>query len=121
TAPHPSDTWGYRVVRRAADRRGPGSRRRHARMRTMTTRRAVRPSQVRPRPPSTGRPAPERTRPRTTPPVIPSRHRPIEHRRGLPLPARILLALSVILLGGVILYASTGQLGKLVAGFGASM
>jgi hypothetical protein len=28
---------------------------------------------------------------------------------------------AVVLLGGVILYASTGQLGKLVAGFGASM
>lgn len=87
----------------------------------MTTRRAGRPSQVRPRPPSTGRPAPTRVRPRTTAPVNLARRQPIERGRGLPLPARLILVLSLVLLGGTILYASTGQLGKIVASFGGSI
>lgn len=48
-------------------------------------------------------------------------HRPIQRSRGLPLPARVLLGLSVVLLGAVILWASTGQLGTVVASFGSSL
>jgi hypothetical protein len=87
----------------------------------MTTRRAARPSQVRPRPPSTGRPAPVRIRPRSGPPPNLARRRPIERGRGLPLPARLLLVVALVLLGGVILYASTGQLGKVVQSFGGTV
>jgi len=87
----------------------------------MTTRRAVRPSQVRPRPPSTGRPAPVRVRPRVGVPRNLEPRRPIEKGRGLPLPARLMLVLALVLLGGAILYASTGQLGKVVASFGSTV
>lgn len=45
-------------------------------------------------------------------------HRPIERRRGLPLPARLLLGFAVIALGGIVLWAATGQLGRSVAGVG---
>ena len=54
-------------------------------------------------------------------PVNLSRHRPIERSRGLPLPARLLLGFSVVLLGVVILWASTGQLGHVVADFGGAL
>jgi hypothetical protein len=60
-------------------------------------------------------------RPRTSVPVNVARHRPIERSRGLPLPARLLLGLSVVLLGVVILWASTGQLGHVVAGIGGTL
>jgi hypothetical protein len=60
-------------------------------------------------------------RPRTSVPVNLSRHRPIERGRGLPLPARLLLGFSVVLLGAVILWASTGQLGHVVADFGGAL
>ena len=48
-------------------------------------------------------------------------HRPIERTRGLPLPARLLLVLAVVALGGTILYAMTGQLGKVVSGVGSAL
>jgi hypothetical protein len=48
-------------------------------------------------------------------------HRPIDRGGGLPLPARLMLGLAVVALGAVILYASTGQLGKVVSGFGSSL
>jgi hypothetical protein len=62
-----------------------------------------------------------RVRPRIGPPPNLVQHRRIERGRGLPLMARLLLGLSVALLGAVILWASTGQLGKVVAGFGQSL
>ncbi len=87
----------------------------------MTTRRATRPVQVRPRPPSTGRPAPERLRPRVGRPPNLAQHRPIERGRGLPLAVRLVLIASVMLLGAVVLWTITGQLGRIVAGVGSSL
>ncbi|HVA87657.1 MAG TPA: hypothetical protein VNF73_15235, partial [Candidatus Saccharimonadales bacterium] len=48
-------------------------------------------------------------------------HRPIERGGGLPLPARLMLGLAVVALGAVILYTSTGQLGRVVSGVGSSL
>jgi hypothetical protein len=88
----------------------------------MDPRRGDRPSQVRPRPPSTGRPAPVRTRPVTPSPTRLSGYRRIERRRGLPLTMKALLALSIVMLGGAILWVSSGQVGPFVSsvvkGFG---
>lgn len=81
----------------------------------MDPRHGERPSQVRPRPPSTGRPSPARVRPVTPSPARLDRYRRIERRRGLPLAAKALLAVSIILLGGTILWLSTGLVGPLVA------
>src|SRR4249920_3834289 len=44
-----------------------------------------------------------------------------ERSGGLPLIARLMLAAAVVLLGVVILWASTGQLGRVVRDFGDSM
>lgn len=56
-------------------------------------------------------------RPRTgVPQNLPRRRNP-EQRRSLPLPARLLLVLALVVLGGAILYASTGQLGTVVRSF----
>lgn len=75
---------------------------------------------VRPRPPSTGRPrqstrvaAPSAQRVRA--------HRGIEaRRRRLPLPARLLLGLSVVILGAAVYLSATGGIGPLVASLGDS-
>src|SRR5919197_4401767 len=87
----------------------------------MTTRRGGRPSQVRPRPPSTGRPAPAKPRPR--PPVTGrgATHRRIERSRGLPLVVKLMLVLAVAGLGVIVLYTATGGLSKAVATLGTSL
>ncbi len=87
----------------------------------MTTRRNSRSPQVRPRPPSTGRPEPARVKPRSPATARVGPHRGIERNSGLPLPVRLLLALSVVALGAVVLIAATGQLAKLVAGVGSAV
>jgi Glucodextranase, domain B len=87
----------------------------------MTDRRGARPSQVRPRPPSTGRPIPPKARPRTPAPYRPLQHRRVDRGSGLPLVAKGLLALCVVALGAVILYGATGQIGKIVASVGSSL
>src|SRR5260221_4689797 len=85
----------------------------------MTSPRA-RASHVRPRPPSTGRPSkPTRAgRPETQrvrqPRGLDAR------RRRLPLPARPLLALSVLALGGAVFLTATGGLGPIVANLGGT-
>ena len=88
----------------------------------MDPRRGDRPSQVRPRPPSTGRPAPVRTRSVTPSPTRLTGYRRIERRRGLPLVMKAFLALSVVMLGAAILWAGSGQVGpfisSVVKGFG---
>lgn len=87
----------------------------------MTPRRGGRTSQVRPRPPSTGRPAPERIRAR--PPVtgrVATRPR-LQQRRGLPLAARLVLAVAIVALGAFVTYTATGGLGQIVAAFGSSV
>jgi len=65
---------------------------------------------------------PTRVRPVTPSPARLDRYRRIERRRALPLPMQAFLAVSVILLGGAVLWASLGALGPLVSsvvqGFG---
>jgi len=87
----------------------------------MSDRRSSRPSQVRPRPPSTGRPSSPKAVPRGSSPYRVSPHKRVERGSGLPLVARLLLAVAVVALGGVILYGATGQIGKLVGGLGSAM
>jgi Glucodextranase, domain B len=52
-----------------------------------------------------------------------SRHRRIERRRGLPLVARLLLGISIVALGGFVLWAGSGAVGPFIAstvrGFGS--
>jgi hypothetical protein len=88
----------------------------------MDSRRGDRPSQVRPRPPSTGRPAPVRARPVTPSPTRLTGYGRIERRRGLPFVMKAFLALSIVMLGGAILWAGSGQVGpfisSVVKGFG---
>ncbi len=55
-----------------------------------------------------------RVRPITPSPTRLDRYRRIERRRGLPLAAKALLAVSIVLLGGAILWVSVGQVGPLV-------
>ena len=88
----------------------------------MDPRHGDRPSQVRPRPPSTGRRAPVRTRPVSPSPTRMSGYRRIERRRSLPLALKALLAVGVLALSGAILWVGSGQVGPfistVVAGFG---
>ena len=81
-----------------------------------------RPSQVRPRPPSNGRPASAKPRPVTPSPTRLTHYRRIERRRGLPLAMKALLAISIALLGGAIIWVGSGQVGPFVSsvarGFG---
>jgi bacillopeptidase F len=61
-------------------------------------------------------------RPVTPSPTRLSGYRRIERRRGLPLAMKALLALSVVMLGGAILWAGSGQVGPVISsvvkGFG---
>ncbi len=85
------------------------------------TSRQQRPSQVRPRPASTGRAAPAR-RAGSRPPA-PGRlapHRNIARGPGLPIYTRVLLVLAVIGLGGLVLLAAMGVVGKVVVGLGSA-
>ncbi|HET9681613.1 MAG TPA: Ig-like domain-containing protein, partial [Candidatus Limnocylindrales bacterium] len=75
---------------------------------------------VRPRPPSSGRP---RTSTRVAAPATQRvrAHRGIDsRRRKLPLPARALLSVSVVILGIAVFLTATGALGPLVASLGSS-
>jgi hypothetical protein len=81
-------------------------------------RRGGRPSQVRPRPPSTGRPVPVKVRPRSPAPGRVAAHRPIERRRGLPLIVRAGLVLAVVALGLAVFGAATGGFTRVVAAIG---
>jgi glucodextranase-like protein len=84
----------------------------------MTSPRA-RSGHVRPRPPSTGRPSPsaKTVRPKAT---RVRQHRGLEaRRRRLPLPTRLLLALSVLALSGAVFLTATGGISALVSNLGA--
>jgi hypothetical protein len=81
----------------------------------MEPRRGGRPSQVRPRPPSSGRPVPAKVRPASPSPTRLARHRRIERRRGLPLVAKLLLGSSVVVLGGLMLVVGMGAVGPVVS------
>lgn len=82
----------------------------------MQSRRTGRPSQVRPRPPSTGRPLPARARPVAPSTTRLAAHRGVERRRGLPLVAQALLVLAIVALGASVLWAGSGGVGVLVSG-----
>jgi hypothetical protein len=92
-------------------------------MQSMATGPSTRGSQVRRRPPSTGKPAPVRGRPRT--PVAGSAWRTpprrIEQRSGLPLFAKLTLGFAILALGGAIVLAGTGFLSRAVSGVGTSL
>ena len=77
----------------------------------MTTRHG-RPSQVRPRPPSTGRPAPAKAKSRAPSPGRLSAHRRVETTRRLALPFRLLFIAAVVGLGAGVLFAATGGVGR---------
>jgi hypothetical protein len=83
------------------------------RYRAMTSRRSDRSSHVRPRPPSGRRPEPKKI-----PLKTPQRYRStvLRHERskgGLPLAARLILAVAVVALGVVVFAAATGGIGAL--------
>jgi len=88
----------------------------------MPTRRDGRTSHVRPRPPSTGRPTPQRVRVPTPDAYRLKQARGLkERRRGLPLPARVLLVVAVVALGGSVFLTATGGIGSLVHALGTSL
>ena len=90
----------------------------------MATGRSTRESQVRRRPPSTGRPAPARGRPRApiagsawrTPPT-----RRAESRSGVTILVKFLLGFAVIAFSAAIVLAGTGILSRAVSGIGTSL
>lgn len=87
----------------------------------MPERRGGRPSQVRPRPPSTGRPAPAKVRPRAPVAGRVATHRRIERSSGLPFLTRLLLVVVVGALGITVFMTATGGLGRIVGAFGATV
>ncbi|MFI5200666.1 MAG: hypothetical protein ACHQXL_09875, partial [Candidatus Limnocylindrales bacterium] len=86
----------------------------------MTTRRG-RTSQVRPRPPSTGRLQPARPKPRPTQPPRPGSRRTSSSATSLPLVAKAALAAAVVVLGAVILFNAPGVIGSILGGFGQAV
>lgn len=82
----------------------------------MDSRRGGRSSQVRPRPPSTGRPP--ASVPRRPVSARVASHQPIERPRGLPLVAKAILAVALVALAGVVVWSATGQLPRLVGAIG---
>jgi hypothetical protein len=89
----------------------------------MTTGKSTRPPQVRRRPPSTGQPRPIGLRPRGT--ISGRAWRPGPSRApspgGLPIFAKVVLGLAVVALGGAVLLAATGLLGRAVSGIGSGL
>jgi Glucodextranase, domain B len=87
----------------------------------MTSRRGGRPSQVRPRPPSTGRPAPAKVRARAPAAGRVASHRRVERTRRLALPFRLLFAVAVVALGAGVLFIANGGVGGAAAFLGSSL
>jgi hypothetical protein len=81
----------------------------------MDSRRWDRPSQVRPRPPSTGRPIPARVKPIRPSPTRLGGYRRIQRGPGLPFPIKAVLAAAVLALGAAIVWIGAGQVGPFVA------
>jgi hypothetical protein len=106
-APQSSDAIGQQV--------------RHATIRPMTSRRGGRPSQVRPRPPSTGRPAPAKVRPRPSAAGRVASHRRVERTRRLALPFRLLFAIAIVALGAGVLFIANGGVGRAAAFLGSTL
>ena len=86
----------------------------------MTTRQG-RPSQVRPRPPSTGRPAPTKARSRAPAPGRLAAHRRVETTRRLALPFRLLFVAAVVSLCAGVLFVATGGVGKVADVLGSTL
>ncbi|MDP9484051.1 MAG: Ig-like domain-containing protein [Chloroflexota bacterium] len=86
----------------------------------MSDRRALRGSQVRPRPPSSVRSTPQKLRPRPSPYRV-AQHKPIARGPGIPFIGRAVLALGVVALGAVVLYSATGQIGRIMGGVGGAV
>jgi len=86
----------------------------------MTTRNG-RPSQVRPRPPSTGRPAPAKARTRAPSANRLASHRRVETTRRLALPFRLLFVAAVVGLGAGVLFAATGGIGRVADVVGSTL
>jgi hypothetical protein len=98
-----------------------GQQARHATIESMTSRRGGRPSQVRPRPPSTGRPAPAKVRPRPPAAGRVASHRRVERTRRLALPFRLLFAVAVVALGAGALFVANGGVGRAAAFLGSTL
>jgi Big-like domain-containing protein len=86
----------------------------------MTTRHG-RPSQVRPRPPSTGRPAPAKVKGRAPAPGRLAAHRRVENTRRLALPLRLLFVAAVVGLGAGVLFVATGGIGRVADALGSTL
>jgi hypothetical protein len=82
----------------------------------MDSRSGGRAPHVRPRPAPSGRAVPVRTRPVSPSPTRLSRYRNIERRRGLPLPVRLAMAVSIALLSLGIVWVASGAVGPAVDG-----
>jgi glucodextranase-like protein len=87
----------------------------------MTNRGAGRLSQVRPRPPSTGRPAAIKVRPRAPSHTRLAPRRQVERSSGIPLGSRLLLVLAVLALGGAVLYTASGGLGSVASALASTV
>ena len=86
----------------------------------MTTRHG-RPSQVRPRPPSSGRPAPSKVRSRPPAPGRLAAHRRVENTRRLALPFRLLFVAAIVSLGAGVLFAASGGVGRVADTLGSTL
>lgn len=78
--------------------------------------RSGRPSQVSPRPARTGRAYQAKARPVSPSPTRLQRYRRVERRRGLPLPVKAAMAVSVVLLSFGVLWVASGAVGPIVDG-----
>jgi hypothetical protein len=95
-------------------------RRPHGTIRAVTTRRGARPSQVRPRPPSSGKPVQAAVRSRPSQTTRLSTHRKVERGPGIAWPFRLLLVAAIAALGVGVLLAASGGLGRVAASIGSS-
>jgi hypothetical protein len=81
-----------------------------------------RPPQVRPRPAPNGHKRRVKSRPSEPSPARLGQYRRLERRRGLPLIAKLVLAASIVVMGGFVLWAGSGSVGpflsSVVRGFG---
>jgi hypothetical protein len=87
----------------------------------MTNRRGARPSQVRPRAPSTGRPAPGKIRYRAPSETRLATHRRVEPQHGVPVVPRVVLIVAIVALGGGSLLLATGGLARAMSALGSGV